>query len=69
MAKNNNQKIWGFVVVWLVLFLIVKSIEKLLLITAVGALIFWGSRALRANREKDDGRRKNNSLKEKDSER
>lgn len=67
MAKNNNQKIWGYVVVWLVLFLIVKSIEKLLLITAVGALIFWGSRALRANREKEDSKRKNNSLKEKDS--
>lgn len=68
MASNNNRrknrKIWGFVMVWLILFFIVKSIEKILLITAVGALVFWGSRWLRGSGENGDNRK--NSLKEKD---
>ena len=44
--QSANRKIWGFIVVWLILFLIVKSIEKILVITAVGAVIYWGSKAL-----------------------
>ena len=65
MANKNNRKIWGFVVVWLILFLIVKSIEKILLITAVGALVFWSSRWLKGTGGNEDNRK--NSLKEKDS--
>lgn|GEM_PF-3065365 len=67
MEKRNNRKIWGFVVVWLILFLIVKSIEKVLYITAVGALIYWGSKALNKNRHSDEHNSdRNNSLKEKE---
>ena len=44
--QGSNREIWGFIVVWLILFLIVKSIEKILVITAVGAVIYWGSKAL-----------------------
>lgn len=54
IVARNNRKIWGFVVVWLIMFFIVKSIEKILLITAVGALVFWIShsmKTLNANRE------------------
>lgn len=65
MASKNNRKIWGFVVVWLILFLIVKSIEKILLITAVGALVFWGSKALRGAGGGNNNNKKG-SLKDKD---
>ena len=56
---KKNRKIWWFIVLWLILFLIVKSIEKILLITAVGAILYWGAKALKPT----DGRkpRKGNS--------
>ena len=54
MEKRKNRKVWGFIVVWLILFLVVKSIEKILYITAVAALIYWGSRMLKGPRNKGD---------------
>jgi len=52
-GSTGSRKIWGFIVVWLVLFLIVKSIEKILMITAVGAIVYWGSKALKGRGRKD----------------
>lgn len=52
-ASGRSRKIWGFIVVWLVLFLIVKSMEKILMITAVGAIVYWGSKALKGSGRKD----------------
>ena len=52
-GSGRSRKIWGFIVVWLVLFLIVKSMEKILMITAVGAIVYWGSKALKGSGRKD----------------
>ena len=54
---KKNRKIWGFIVVWLILFLIVKSIEKILLITAVGAVLYWGAKALKPAEDSKDKKR------------
>lgn len=65
MAQKGNQKIWLFLVIWLVLFLVVKSIEKILLITIVGAAIYWISKGINSAKrrrleERENGKNKKN---------
>lgn len=61
MTKKGKQK-WGwFLVVWLVLFVLVKSVEKILLITLVFGCIYYITKyagSLKNGGEKRDKRGK-----------
>lgn len=67
MAKKGKQK-WGwFLVVWLVLYVLVKSAEKMLMITLVFGSIYFITKYGRSLKNKDKKSDKRGKISKSDS--